>query len=184
METERLRARGGALGTISQLFFIADSSQVDKPMLVFIVLAVLLAACGQAELPPRQAAASLVLTTTTSVIANPKVAVGESATPIASETTCFQLHSPESGSEIARSSLLTFEWEEKLGAGSYQLQMELPNGYAEFHNSEVANLDKYLASLPLAGTYSWRVLAFDSAGKPICFSDSFTFSKAEYEADP
>lgn len=62
--------------------------------------------------------------------------------------------------------------------------MDLPNGNSEFTNSESSNLDKYMASLPLAGTYSWRVLAFESGGDPICFSDRFTFSKVQYEVEP
>jgi len=41
-----------------------------------------------------------------------------------------------------------------------------------------------MASLPLGGRYSWRVLAFDSGGEPICFSNRLWFSKVEYVAEP
>jgi hypothetical protein len=151
---------------------------------VFLLCLAGLAACAPTPVPVQaseEAIESVIEAVQVSTTATETV---EKPVARASERACFQLLSPELGEEIPNIGLVVFEWNEKVGASSYQVQMELPNGNAEYFNSDEPSLDKYMASLPLEGSYSWRVLAFDSGGEPICFSDRFEFSKAEYEFEP
>jgi hypothetical protein len=122
-------------------------------------------------------------------VATPKASeasatVVSSAEAIPSETVtdkaaCFRLMEPADNEELPNEGLVIFGWEAIEGAASFQVQTQLPNGNEEYRNSDEAQLNRFMASLPLEGEYAWRVLAFDDGGEPICFSERFTFSKGE-----
>ena len=156
-------------------------------LLKFIIIVGMLlpVTCGTTETLPKEATGTSTATKGVSTAStSPSPETIEAIKAAASETVCFRLLRPNSTSEVPNIGLVSFEWEAATGASAYQLQLELPNGNYEFFNSETESLGKYMESLPLAGTYNWRVLAFESGGSPICFSNRLTFSKTQFELEP
>ncbi len=95
-------------------------------------------------------------------------------TPLGS---CFELGLPVDGSEVPGEGAIQFDWYDQPGAYKYVLKIVKPNlaerSWITWRSS--ALLDA--AELPLEGTYSWSVTAYDSSIQPICTSGPWTFTK-------
>jgi hypothetical protein len=148
---------------------------------LYLCLTLCLAACSSSKVPAQDVSQSLDSSLFLLAAESPSPEIESDLVVATEEAICFRLLTPEVNSEMANEGLVVFDWQMLPEAASYQVQIELPNGNFEYFNSEVASLDKFMASLPLGGSYEWRVLAFDAGGDPICFSDSFSFSKGDYE---
>jgi len=99
---------------------------------VLLLFLVSLAACSQAPLAAQASEVALESTSEATEIIALGTEIAERPIDSVTESACFQLNSPGNGDEIPNLGLVVFEWEAALGASSYQLQMELPNGNAEY----------------------------------------------------
>ena len=103
------------------------------------------------------------------------------ATPLSTATptppTCFTLLEPVNAVELPQTGLIRFSWNSQPGAAHYQLEITLPNGTVETYKTENLYFDKYLASFPLGGEYSWLVRAFDENEQDICITLPNIFMK-------
>jgi hypothetical protein len=99
-----------------------------------------------------------------------------SATPV---TSCFQLTSPATGSELPADGLLTFDWTDQPGAYKYIITITKPNGAEKSQIVWSSSFQIDAADLPLGGGYRWKVTAYDSNIQPICSSGPWAFTKAE-----
>ena len=86
---------------------------------------------------------------------------------------------PVNGVELSQTGLIRFSWNSQPGADHYQLEITLPNGTVEIYKTENLYFDKYLASFPLGGEYSWLVRAFDENEQEICITLPNTFEKEQ-----
>lgn len=90
---------------------------------------------------------------------------------------CFELGLPADGSEVAGEGAIQFDWNDQPGAYKYVLKIIKPNlaerSWIAWRSSALVDA----AELPLEGTYSWSVTAYDSSIQPICTSGPWTFTK-------
>ncbi len=100
-----------------------------------------------------------------------------SSTP--TEIPCFRLQSPENGATVPAIGRITFSWEAMPGTKHYRLEFTLPNGADVPFETPNIDLNRYIETFPLSGTYSWQVTAFDNNGEVLCITSSFSFIKPE-----
>lgn len=92
---------------------------------------------------------------------------------------CFRLLEPPDGAALPALGRVTFAWEAFPGAASYRLEITFPSGWrVEAETSETSH-ERYLASLPAAGAFSWQVVALDAEGGLLCRATPFNFTKPE-----
>jgi hypothetical protein len=93
--------------------------------------------------------------------------------------TCFNLLSPANGDTLAPDGKLIFDWNDQSEVYKYIITFTKPNGAEKsliVWNSS-AHIDS--DSLPLSGTYQWKVTAYDQNIQPICSAGPWTFVKPE-----
>jgi hypothetical protein len=103
-------------------------------------------------------------------------------TPTPSETltpACLKLLKPEDGAELTTIGRVTFEWEAFDGAAKYKLEIKTPNGSSLTYETSGTSYELYLAVMPQAGEYSWKMTAVDGADKMLCEAELWKFSKPE-----
>ncbi|GEM_PF-507402 len=90
---------------------------------------------------------------------------------------CFELGLPPDRSEAPGEGIIQFDWNDQPGAHKYILTIVKPNltERSWFVWRSSAQVDA--AELPLEGTYSWSVTAYDASFQPICTSGPWTFTK-------
>jgi hypothetical protein len=99
-----------------------------------------------------------------------------------SATSCFQLASPLTGSELPAAGPWTFDWGDQPGAYKYIITITKPNGAEKSQIAWSSSFEMDAAGLPTGGGYRWQVTAYDSDIQPICSSGPWTFTKAESPA--
>lgn len=97
---------------------------------------------------------------------------------------CFQLSQPASGSEISSSESAAFDWNDQANAYKYILTLVKPNGEQTTHLAWESSLSLSSADLPVAGSYSWQVTAYDSNIQPICSAGPWTFTRPSAPPPP
>lgn len=90
---------------------------------------------------------------------------------------CFKLLEPPGDSGLPVSGAVNFEWDAQPGAAKYVLTFTHPNGTTYSFETTQTNLERYIESLPDAGSYQWNVTAYDENGQEICQTEPFTFIK-------
>ncbi len=97
------------------------------------------------------------------------------------QESCFELGLPQNGAEIAADGMIQFDWNDQPGAYKYTLTVVKPNGAERSWHTWRSSLQVDAFELPLEGNYLWTVTAYDFYMRPICTSDSWTFTKPAHE---
>lgn len=93
------------------------------------------------------------------------------------EIECFQLTAPDEAAELPETGPLTFSWTELPGRYKYVVTITAPDG-TEWNKIVFTNSYTLPAEdLPLAGEYHWQVTAYDASIRPMCASETRTFTK-------
>ena len=156
-----------------------------KRLALTTLLLLLLTACTPAPtaptttpVPPENTPTSVPsLEATPTQTTEPTKTVTPLDTATATLIPCFTLIEPVNGVELSQTGLIRFSWNSQPGADHYQLEITLPNGTVEIYKTENLYFDKYLASFPLGGEYSWLVRAFDENEQDICITLPNIFMK-------
>lgn len=90
---------------------------------------------------------------------------------------CFKLLEPPGDSALPNLGAVNFEWEAQQGADKYVLTFTYPNGTTYSFETTNTSMERYIESLPDAGSYQWEVTAYGADGQVICQAQAFTFSK-------
>ncbi len=98
------------------------------------------------------------------------------ATPTPADS-CFELGLPEDGAQVTAEGLIQFDWYDQPGVYKYIITVVKPNQAEKSWIAWRSSIQIDALDLPLEGTYSWSVTAFDANIHPICTSEAWTFSK-------
>ncbi len=90
---------------------------------------------------------------------------------------CFTLGLPEKEGEVAADGFIQFDWNDQPEAYKYILTVVKPNGAERSWITFKSSIKVDALDLPLEGTYSWSVTAYDASIHPLCTSETWTFSK-------
>jgi hypothetical protein len=90
---------------------------------------------------------------------------------------CVALGLPENGSQVPAEGIIQFDWYDQDGVYKYILNVTKPNGAERSWIAFRSSIQVDALDLPLEGTYSWSVTAYDANIHPICTSETWTFSK-------
>ena len=99
-------------------------------------------------------------------------------TPTVTTQACFNLIAPANGALLLADGAVTFSWSPMPGAEKYTIIFTDPFGAWKRYKDLTSNtyaLD--ISSLYSGGTYTWKVEAYDAAGKLLCTAPEFTFTK-------
>lgn len=127
---------------------------------------------------PTRTTTSLQTATSTPTVSPKKASLTQKDT--STPNPCFKLLTPENGSMLNASGIVTFLWEELPGAEMYKLEITMPTGIVVTFNSANTRRNQYLETLIVHGTYIWMVTAFTGDGTIICVTEPFRFNKPEY----
>ncbi len=100
-----------------------------------------------------------------------------SLTPAATGTpsACFSLSAPADGAVLAASAPAVFGWSEQPGSARYMLTLLQPGGSEITSAVTGTSFTRQMNDLP-AGSYLWKVTAYDANLQPVCTAGPFTFS--------
>lgn len=116
-------------------------------------------------------------------IMNAVIATASALPPLSSAATptpadsCFELGLPENGSAATAEGLIQFDWYDQADAYKYIITIIKPNGAEKSWITWRSSIQIDALDLPLEGTYSWSVTAYDANINPICASETWTFTK-------
>jgi len=103
---------------------------------------------------------------------------------------CIELLTPEDKTELPAEGKVTFSWTPVDEAALYSLNFIFPDGLAlEFVTNETSK-NRYMEAFSMhpaytqGGKHQWNVSALNAAGKEICSSDIFTFTKPQGDGGP
>lgn len=95
------------------------------------------------------------------------------------EIPCFSLLTPENGANLAAIGKVTFSWEAMPQAASYRLEFITPSGVVIPFETESPSINRYIESMPEAGTYKWQVTAYDVNEAILCIASLLNFTKPQ-----
>jgi hypothetical protein len=81
------------------------------------------------------------------------------------------------GAELPKLGRVSFLWEAFADATNYLLEITNPSGTVVPFKTENTEFALYIESLPWAGEYSWRVIAYDNTGGELASSLLWYFTK-------
>ncbi len=97
--------------------------------------------------------------------------------PSATRLPCFTLTSPQDGIVLPESGPFLFTWTDLPGRYKFIFTMINPDGKQDSTIVMDTSYERKLEELP-AGTYQWKVTAYDAQIQSICSAGPFSFSKA------
>jgi hypothetical protein len=98
-------------------------------------------------------------------------------TPTATAQNCFNLIAPKNGAILPEVGEVIFSWSPMPGAANYVITFTAPDSTTNKKTLPGSTLHFDIGSLYSGGTYTWKVDAYDAAGKSICTAPEFTFKK-------
>jgi hypothetical protein len=104
--------------------------------------------------------------------------VTSTSTPTATVQTCFTLAAPANGTALLADGVVTFAWSPMAGAEKYAITFT--DSFGTWYRRSDIKINTYqfeIGSLYSGGMYTWKVDAYDAAGKLLCTAPEFTFIK-------
>ncbi len=98
-------------------------------------------------------------------------------TPTATAQACFNLTAPVNGSLLLANGAVTFAWSPMTGAEKYMITITDPQGTWKRYSLDTNIFWLEIGTFYTGGTYTWKVEAYDAAGKLLCTAPEFTFTK-------